>query len=141
MSSQKKSSYTILTPSLVISEASSLVTHYHKYWELRFGPLQKMGFHEVLVAREDVDSGSPAVGNRGGPGSMSLPSSNRKTCLIATSVKSKSKWHITVTKILLATALLDISPEVSTSLESDGKAEKSVVYSSGNSCVLNYIAF
>lgn len=95
----------------------------------------------MLVAREDVDSGITVVGNRHGPGSTSLPSSNRKTCLIATSVKSKSKWHITVTKILLATALLDISPEVSTSLESDGKAEKSVVYSSGNSCVFNYIVF
>ena len=94
-----------------------------------------------LVAREDVDSGSPAVGNRDGPGSTSLPSSSRKTRSVATSVKTKSKWHITVTKILLATALLDVSLEVSTSLESDGKAEKSIVYSSSNSCSLNNSVF
>lgn len=82
-----------------------------------------MGFHEVLLARKDVDSGSSPVGSRGGPGSASLPRSIRKTHSVATSVKTKSKWHITVTKILLATALLDISLEGSTSLESDGKAE------------------
>ena len=68
-----------------------------------------MGFHDILVAREDVDSGSPAAENQGGSGSISLPNSSRKTLSVATSVKTKSKWHIRVTKFLLVTALLDIS--------------------------------
>lgn len=106
-----------------MSEAWGLVILYHKYSELRFWPPPKDGFSEVLVARENVGPGSPAMGNRGGPGSISLPSSSRKTCSIATSVKTKIKWHITVTKSLLATALWDISLEVATSLESDSKAE------------------
>lgn len=46
-----------------------------------------------------------------------------------------------MTIILLDTALLDISLEVSTSLESDGKQKKSIVYFSSNSCALNDIVF
>jgi len=82
-----------------------------------------MSFLQVLVAREDVDSSSPAVGNEGGPGSTSLPSSRRETRSVSVSVKQVCKQHTTVAKILLVTAGLDLSLEVSPSLESDGKAE------------------
>lgn len=48
-------------------------------------------FHERLMAREDVDSGNPAVGNRGDTGSTYLPSSSRKTYSVAISVKTKQR--------------------------------------------------
>lgn len=107
----------VFTSSLVISEAPSLAISYHKHSELRLWANRKYRF----FMKRGCELRQSSCGIRTGSGKHLFPPQEDPTQLLHLSTTA-------MTKILLDTALLDISLEVSTSLESDGKAEKSCLF-------------